>query len=98
MRRYNDGAAGCSLGPLVNFVTVKFEDSQIGTSSKDLTPATRLGNISSLAHELAHACNVVWHESGSDNLLSRLRNGDRVCRLTRIQKALIRASRHVTYV
>jgi len=94
----NNEANGCSLGPLVNYVTVKFQDSQIGTLDKDLTPEIRLGNISTLAHEIAHACNIVWHESGNDNLLSRLRNGDRLCRLTRFQKALIRASRHVTYV
>lgn len=101
VRSFKNGAvlpAGCSLGPLVNYVTVKFDDSQQGTLSSGLTPAIRLGRISSLAHEIAHACNVIWHEGGSDNLLSRLRNGDRFCRLNRFQKMLIRASRHVTYV
>lgn len=98
VRSFTTSSSGCSLGPLVNYITVQFQDSQIGTPSKDLTPQIPLGHISTLAHEIAHACNIVWHESGNDNLLSRLRNGDRFCRLTRFQKALIRASRHVTYL
>lgn len=97
VRSFVDGDVGCSLGPLTNHVTVVFQNSQVGTPDQDLTPAIPLGRVSSLAHEMAHACNVVWHASGSDNLLSRLPLGDRFCRLTRFQKALIRASRHVSY-
>jgi hypothetical protein len=101
VRSFRDSAVGCSLGPLTNYVTVEFRDSQHGPgglTNAQLTPDVRLGRVSTLAHEIAHACNIVWHESGSDNLLSRLTNGERFCRLNRVQKALIRASRHVTYV
>lgn len=97
VRSYKDTAVGCSIGPLGNYVTVQFQDSNPTTPMSALTSAARLGRVSTLAHEIAHACNVLPHEDGSDNLMSKLVNGDRFCRLNRLQKALIRGSRHVTY-
>lgn len=97
VRSFTGTPVGCSIGPLVDYVTVQFADSQQGTPATELTSIIRLGRISSLAHEVCHACNVVWHEDGNENLMSRLPNGDRFCRLNRFQKMLVRASRHVTY-
>jgi len=50
-----DHAAGCSLGPLTDYVTL------------DPTGAK---NASTLAHEIAHACGL-WHQSSKSNLLWR---------------------------
>lgn len=98
VRSFTDGAVGCSLGPLTNYVTVAFQDSQAAIPAAQLDASIPLGRVSTLAHEVGHACNLVWHEDGTGNLMSKLTQGDRHCNLTRFQKALVRASRHVTYV
>lgn len=49
------GEGGCSLGPLVNYVTVDLD------GLKDRTQRV-------LAHEVAHACGL-WHSKSRDNLM-----------------------------
>lgn len=68
--------AGCSLGPLVDYVTV----------DKD-RPAC-------LAHEIGHACNLP-HLADGMNLMNPTCGG---IHLNRWQVALLRLSRHVTYL
>ena len=48
-----DGAAGCSLGPLTDYITLDPEGAR---------------NASTLAHELAHACGL-WHHGARVNLM-----------------------------
>jgi hypothetical protein len=100
-RRFEDGAVGCSLGPLTDWVTVEFQDSEGELAPALLTSTVRLGRVSTLAHEIAHACNLIWHGSSSNRLMTPLKStpaGTRICRLTRWEKAVFRASRHVTYL
>lgn len=58
------GKAGCSLGPLVDYVTV------------DMT-ALRGRRLRVLAHELGHACGLA-HSSAAENLMLPNRMGDRL--------------------
>ena len=75
------GKAGCSLGPLSDYVTIE----QAGVS-----------DVSLLAHELGHACNLVWHTpwAKSNLMYAGSNRGDRV---NALQKNLFRSSRHVLY-
>ena len=74
-----DHASGCSLGPITDYVT--------------LDPGG-VKNISTLAHEIAHACGL-WHQGDKSNLLWRtFKRGDEV---KWWQKNIFRSSRHVTY-
>ena len=74
-----DHASGCSLGPLSDYVT--------------LDPGGAK-NVSTLAHEIAHACGL-WHLQSKSNLLWRtFSRGDEV---KWWQKNIFRSSRHVTY-
>ncbi len=68
--------AGCSLGPLTDYVTVSG------------------GQPVCLAHELGHACNLL-HNSSPGNLMNPTCGGTR---LDRWQVALLRLSRHVSYL
>jgi hypothetical protein len=68
--------AGCSLGFLVDYVTVRGEQ-----------PIC-------LAHEIGHACNLL-HLAEPMNLMNPTCGG---LHLTRWQVALLRLSRHVTYL
>lgn len=78
VRSFKDGHWGCSLGPLVDYVTVQFnKESPRG-----------------LAHEVAHACSL-WHKDNKRNLMYP--DPDRGETLTRLQKAVLRASPHVTF-
>lgn len=73
------GAIGCSLGPLTDYVT--------------LDPDGARG-VSTLVHELAHACGL-WHINEKANLLWRFNSrGDEI---KWWQKNILRSSRHVTY-
>jgi hypothetical protein len=85
------GKAGCSLGPLVDYVTVKY-DAVTGSHPR------------ALAHELAHACGLPHTEGiggalfGGDpatNLMNPSGSGED---LTRRQVILFRNSRHVTFL
>ena len=74
-----DHASGCSLGPLTDYVTLDPEGAK---------------NVSTLAHEIAHACGL-WHLKSEANLLWRTSaRGDEV---KWWQKNIFRGSRHVTY-
>jgi hypothetical protein len=58
-----DHAAGCSLGPLTDYVTLDPDGAK---------------NASTLAHEIAHACGL-WHHQAKSNLLWRtFSRGDEV--------------------
>ena len=73
-----DHASGCSLGPLSDYVT--------------LDPGGAK-NVSTLAHEIAHACGL-WHLQSKSNLLWR--TSDRGAEVKWWQKNIFRSSRHVT--
>jgi hypothetical protein len=72
--------AGCSLGPLADYVTVDF-------SRPD---------ISNLAHEVGHACNLSHVEDDETNLMKG--KSPRGRHLSPWQITKVRISRHVTYL
>ena len=58
-----DGAVGCSLGPITDYVTLDPDGAR---------------NASTLAHVLAHACGL-WHQQAKSNLMWRTINrGDEI--------------------
>jgi hypothetical protein len=79
VRLFTDGHTGCSLGPLTDYVTLDFLRASVTT----------------LAHELGHAC-YLWHyDAYPENLMYP--ELDRLTELDRFQKAILRSSRHVTF-
>ena len=73
------GASGCSLGPMTDYVTLDHDGAK---------------SISTLSHELAHACGL-WHLKDKTNLLwNRNNRGDKI---RWWQKNILRSSRHITY-
>jgi hypothetical protein len=99
VRDFEGSTTGCSLGPLTDWIVVQFKDSNTNLiDPMQLTSQVPLGDISTLAHEIGHACNLVWHDSDADRLMTQLKTagGARTCRLSRWEKAMFRASRHVT--
>jgi hypothetical protein len=93
---------GCSPNYLANYVMVDF--AKITTDGGD-------GSLYSLAHELGHACNLSHSENGlwGPPAVGNLMNPDPTSRmnpdpnntaptLSRSQKVLLRASRHVTFL
>lgn len=100
-RSFEGGAVGCSLGVRTDWVTVEFQDSETALTAAQLTSTVMLGRVSTLAHEIGHACTLFWHGSSSNRLMTPLKStpaGTRTCRLTRWEKAVFRSSRHVTYL
>lgn len=83
-----DGKAGCSLGPLTDYVTVDLSGMSILSGAREPRPSTP-------AHEIGHACFLVFHRKRKANLMYRSR-AERGFDLTRWQKAVFRSSRHVT--
>jgi len=74
------GKQGCSLGPLTDYVTVDPD----GVATPSL-----------MAHEIGHACNLVWHSGTQSNLMyAGSARGDGA---NWLQKNLFRSSRHVMY-
>lgn len=61
-----EGKAGCSLGPVTNYVTVE------ASAMRSSTPRT-------LAHEIAHAC-FLLHREATDNLMNPDLTGERLTR------------------
>lgn len=94
-RSFSDGKHGCSLGPLSDWITVLFEDTNTNLSAEQLTSDQSLSWISSLTHEMAHACNL-WHIDPDSNLMHT--PPPRQSHLTPWQRIAVRASRHVTYL
>ncbi len=96
---------GCSLGPLTNYVTVEKVTERIPgqqTTGDDVSvPDTDVDTIRlrTLAHEIAHACGL-WHPWSDDvnNLMTKSSDGGVGTELSRWQRAIFRASRHVTYL
>lgn len=82
------GKAGCSLGPLTDYVTVAL--CGLAVHRRDDKGCT-LPRI--LAHEVGHACGL-WHVKDASNLMSPGGSG---INLRWWQKAILRSSRHVTY-
>ena len=95
VRSFTDGKAGCSLGPLTDFVTVQFSDSDITIEAANLTADKLLGSITDLAHEVSHCC-FLPHKDDRSNIMNPLTN--RGGGMTVWQKILVRASRHVSYL
>ncbi len=82
--------AGCSLGPLTDYVTVAPIGLEGSFLSDDETGPLQAGTI---AHEIAHACGL-WHVSDRSNLMNPSTDGTK---LSFWQKVVLRNSRHVTY-
>jgi hypothetical protein len=101
-----EGARGCSLGPLHDWVTVHFADSNNtgpnALTNAQLTPDALLGDpdgpgsISTLCHEVAHACSVFPdHQGDNSNIMHT--PPPRRSHFYAWQVALARSSRHITY-
>ena len=75
------GRAGCSLGPLGDFVAIDMGGLKGGTR--------RI-----LAHEIGHSCGLP-HSKDTTNLMWPRGPGER---LTTLQAAVLRSSRHVAYL
>jgi hypothetical protein len=74
------GKEGCSLGPLTDYVTVDPDG---------------VANPSLMTHEILHACNLLGHPVGKQNL--QYGGHDRGDEVNWLQKNIFRSSRHVTY-
>lgn len=96
VRGFTDGKAGCSLGPLTDYVTVIFAlDSLFPNLAFDmLTPDRPLGEVTTLAHEIGHACGLL-HIEDQEKLMNP--SPRRYGHLTILQKVMVRTSKHVTY-
>jgi hypothetical protein len=94
VRSFTDGKAGCSLGPLTDWVTVRFTDSDTTLTIDQLTPDRLLGSITDLGHELGHCCNLPNYDDKN-----RLMIGTPPPKvgMTTWHKVLFSDSRHVTY-
>jgi hypothetical protein len=79
---------GCSMGPLTDYVLVRFTNAATDTAAGQ-QPNTE----SILPHEMGHCCNL-WHVS-PPNLMQA--DNPRATNLSWWEILLIRASRHVTY-
>jgi hypothetical protein len=90
---------GCSIGFLTDYVTVDREavippTQPFGIESWDVDPIPR-----TIAHEIGHACNLIWHAWDRSNLMYGLHGGHQPDgdQLNWFQKNLFRSSRHVLY-
>jgi hypothetical protein len=84
-----DGKAGCSLGPLADYVTVALCGLATTGLDEDGRPLPRI-----LAHEVGHACGL-WHVRDPMNLMDPRGPG---VSLRPWQRLILRNSRHVTYL
>ncbi len=88
VRSFSGSSDGCSLGPLTDYVLVRFTGAATDTGQGQ--PAN---SSSILPHEMGHACDL-WHVDPS-NLMQPA--NPRTTNLGWWQIALVRSSRHVTY-
>jgi len=79
IRSLEEGVAR-SLGPLTDYLVVG------GQQNVDVTD---------VAHEMGHACYLVWHSGDNTNLM--FSSSPRGSQLDWLQTTLVRSSRHVTY-
>ena len=79
IRSMEEGVAR-SLGPLTDYVVIG------GAQNPDVT---------TVAHEIGHACYLVWHDGNNGNLM--FGQAPRGTSLDWWQTTLVRSSRHVTY-
>lgn len=84
-----EGKAGCSLGPLSDYVTVATCGLAPCGEDEGGRAVARI-----LAHEVGHACGL-WHVRDASNLMHPCGPG---VELRAWQKAILRNSRHVTYL
>jgi hypothetical protein len=109
VRNYTDGKAGCSMGPLSDYITVKFNELNNGDvkPNNPLLPNNHLPNdqltheklldaVTDLAHEVGHCCYLLHYPSVNDNLMDK--SPPRTGHLNVWQKIIVRTSRHVTYL
>ena len=82
------GKAGCSLGPLADYVTVAAHGLQPWGCDHEGRAIPR-----TLTHEVGHACGL-WHVRDTSNLMHPRGPG---LNLRAWQKLILRNSRHVTY-
>ncbi|HEX7177781.1 MAG TPA: hypothetical protein VF240_21150 [Pyrinomonadaceae bacterium] len=83
------GKGGCSLGPLTDYVTVAICGLDSCGEDEEGRAVARL-----LAHEVGHACGL-WHVRDPSNLMHPRGPG---VKLRPWQRAILRNSRHVTYL
>ncbi len=85
---------GCAQGPQANYVVIDIDSGLRTRAGDDVNPWTA---SVTLAHEICHACGL-WHGSAfGDPRNLMFTNGRTDTRLNRLQKAIVRNSRHVTY-
>jgi hypothetical protein len=96
---FGNGRRLIGLGaPVCAFAVRKFHDNHTGSSLGPLTDYVMMdfaGQTQVLAHETGHACNL-WHVSDPANLM--IPHNPHGRELGNVQRALVRASRHVTYL
>lgn len=84
--------------PIGAFAVRSFKTRHVGCSLGPLSDYVVVdftkANVRMLAHELGHACNL-WHDDDRNNLMHPA--NDAGYSLSRVQKALLRTSRHATY-
>ena len=85
------GKLGCSLGPLTNYVLVDNAGMQDSPNAPEPRPTTAM-------HEIAHACGL-WHRIQFAHTGNLMRAGTpRNIILELYQRALMRNSRHITFL
>ena len=90
-----------SADPIAAFAVRSFRDGKLGCSLGPLTDYVTVNfgraGPSTLTHELGHACNL-WHSDDITNLMYGGPGDRQATSLEKWQKALVRASRHVSYI
>jgi hypothetical protein len=82
--------------PVIVFIVEEVKGGDIGCSLGPFTDYVTLegGKPKCMAHEIAHACGL-WHVKAKDNLANHFCNRGK---LEPRQVAIVRSSRHVTYI
>lgn len=88
------GEVGCSAGVLTNYVVLGIDGLPTVSSNLDDDVSVQVGQLW-LAHELGHACGL-WHVGDASNLMHA--DSDTGVQLGRLQQAVARNSRHITFL